>query len=84
MRFLPAKSRPISKTADVRLVGIGQHRRCGQWTDTDLKSALVGMHPIGRLGEAKEVAEVVCFLLSNKASFVSGSQIVVDGGYLSV
>ncbi|MXS86045.1 SDR family NAD(P)-dependent oxidoreductase [Nitrosomonas sp. HPC101] len=55
-----------------------------QWTDTDLKSTLEHLHPIGRLGEPGEVAEVVCFLLSNKASFVSGSQIVVDGGYLSV
>lgn len=55
-----------------------------QWTDTDLKSSLEQLHPIGRLGEPREVAEVVCFLLSNKASFVSGAQIVVDGGYLSV
>lgn len=55
-----------------------------QWTDTELKSALEGMHPIGRLGEPKEVAEVACFLLSDKASFMSGSQVVVDGGFLSV
>lgn len=55
-----------------------------QWTNTDLKSSLEQLHPIGRLGEPREVAEVVCFLLSDKASFVSGSQIVVDGGYLSV
>ncbi|WP_248258262.1 SDR family oxidoreductase [Georgenia sp. EYE_87] len=55
-----------------------------QWTGTELRTALEGLHPVGRLGEAKEVAEVVCFLLSDKASFVSGSQIVVDGGYLSV
>lgn len=55
-----------------------------QWTDTDLKSQLEKLHPIGRLGEPKEVAEVVAFLLSDKASFISGSQIVVDGGYLSV
>lgn len=55
-----------------------------QWTDTDLKSDLEKLHPIGRLGEPKEIAEVVAFLLSDKASFVSGSQIVVDGGYLSV
>lgn len=55
-----------------------------QWTDTEMKTALERMHPIGRLGTPSEVAEVVCFLLSDKASFVSGSQIVVDGGYLSV
>lgn len=55
-----------------------------QWTDTELKSALEGMHPIGRLGEPKEIAEVACFLLSDKASFMSGSQVVVDGGFLSV
>ncbi len=55
-----------------------------QWTDTDLKSELEKLHPIGRLGEPKEIAEVVAFLLSDKASFVSGSQIVADGGFLSV
>ncbi|NLW91057.1 MAG: glucose 1-dehydrogenase [Syntrophomonadaceae bacterium] len=55
-----------------------------QWTDTELKETLVGMHPCGRLGQPKEIAEVACFLLSEKASFMSGSQVVVDGGFLSV
>lgn len=44
---------------------------------------LEGMHPIGRLGVADEVAEVVVFLLSNRSSFVTGSQYVVDGAYTS-
>ncbi len=43
--------------------------------------ALIGMHPIGRLGTPMEVAEVVGFLLSDRSSNVTGSQYVVDGGY---
>lgn len=42
---------------------------------------LVDLHPIGRLGSSEEVAEIVLFLLSDKASFVTGSQYVVDGAY---
>lgn len=42
---------------------------------------LEGLHPIGRLGTSEEVAEVVLFLLSDRSSFVTGSQYVVDGGY---
>jgi NAD(P)-dependent dehydrogenase (short-subunit alcohol dehydrogenase family) len=45
--------------------------------------ALVDLHPIGRLGEPAEVAELVLWLCSNKASFVTGSYYAVDGGYLS-
>jgi 3-oxoacyl-[acyl-carrier protein] reductase len=40
--------------------------------------------PLGRNGKAKEVAEVVAFLISNKASFINGTNIVVDGGYTNV
>jgi len=45
---------------------------------------LVTKHPIGRMGEAQEVAELVLWLSSDKASFVTGSYYAVDGGYLSV
>ena len=40
--------------------------------------------PLGRLGTAKEVADAVEFLLSEKASFVNASVLYVDGGYLAV
>jgi 3alpha(or 20beta)-hydroxysteroid dehydrogenase len=36
--------------------------------------------PIGRMAEPKEVAEVVAFLISDAASYVSGAEIAVDGG----
>lgn len=44
---------------------------------------LTGLHPIGRLGTAEEVAELTLWLSSDKASFVTGSYYPVDGGYLA-
>jgi NAD(P)-dependent dehydrogenase (short-subunit alcohol dehydrogenase family) len=44
-------------------------------------AGLIGQHPIGRLGTSEEVAELVLFLLSDRASFITGSQHLVDGGY---
>lgn len=41
------------------------------------------MHPLGRVSRPEEVAEVICFLASSKASFVTGSEQRVDGGLLS-
>ncbi|MBS1878018.1 MAG: SDR family oxidoreductase [Actinobacteria bacterium] len=40
-------------------------------------------HPMGRLGEPREVAEAICFLASDAASFITGSILPVDGGYLA-
>jgi NAD(P)-dependent dehydrogenase (short-subunit alcohol dehydrogenase family) len=49
--------------------------------DSEVYDGLVDLHPIGRLGKAEEVAELALWLASDKASFVSGSYHVVDGGY---
>ncbi|WP_010632451.1 SDR family NAD(P)-dependent oxidoreductase [Sporolactobacillus vineae] len=44
---------------------------------------LIRMHPIGRLGKPEEIARPILFLCSDDASFMTGSALVVDGGYTS-
>ncbi|QMW03112.1 SDR family NAD(P)-dependent oxidoreductase [Spirosoma foliorum] len=51
--------------------------------DQASRDALIALHPIGRLGESAEVAELVLWLSSDKASFVTGSYYNIDGGYLA-
>ena len=41
------------------------------------------MHPLGRVATVEEVAEVIAFLASEKASFVTGGEYKVDGGMLA-
>jgi len=51
--------------------------------DQEVLDGLVTLHPIGRLGEDYEVAELILWLASDKASFVTGNYYAVDGGYLA-
>jgi NAD(P)-dependent dehydrogenase (short-subunit alcohol dehydrogenase family) len=48
----------------------------------ELAKAIETMHPIGRIGQPREIADVVVFLCGDGASFMTGSQVVVDGGAL--
>lgn len=50
-------------------------------TEEDLRRLADDMIPMGRLGRPEEVAEVVVFLASDAASYMTGSMVVVDAGY---
>lgn len=45
------------------------------------KEGLVALHPIGRLGVAGDIANGILYLASDESSFMTGSELVIDGGY---
>ncbi|WP_203640753.1 glucose 1-dehydrogenase [Levilactobacillus andaensis] len=50
-------------------------------TDPKVADHLVSLHPMGRLAEPSEVANMALFLASDESSFSTGSEFLVDGGY---
>lgn len=54
----------------------------GEGGDTDAgRKALEALHPIGRLGRPEEIAYGILFLASDESSFMTGAELVIDGGY---
>jgi len=56
------------------------------WIDTDMNEGVdleetVKYTPLGRFGKPEEIASTVSFLISSDASFITGANIIVDGGY---
>jgi NAD(P)-dependent dehydrogenase (short-subunit alcohol dehydrogenase family) len=47
------------------------------------EEAMIAAEPIGRIGKPEEIANVVLFLCSDEASFVTGLPMPVDGGYVA-
>jgi len=45
------------------------------------KKALEALHPVGRLGEPLDIAYGILYLASDESKFVTGSDLVIDGGY---
>ena len=48
------------------------------------RAKALARHPIGRLGKANDIAYMVLYLASDESTFVTGAEMVVDGGYLMV
>ena len=53
-------------------------------SEAAVNEALAGRHPLGRIGSAGEIAESALFLVGDGAAFVSGADLLVDGGYTAV
>lgn len=50
----------------------------------DLRQALVGMIPLGRLGSSEEIAKAITFLATDDSSFITGIELFVDGGLAQI
>ena len=53
------------------------------FTDPQVIKRVLAMHPIGRFGKPMEIAEAVLWMCSDKSSFMTGHEIVLDGGMLA-
>ena len=51
--------------------------------DDEVLAAVAGQVPLGRVGTTQDIAHACLFLLSDRASFITGAELVVDGGCLA-
>jgi meso-butanediol dehydrogenase/(S,S)-butanediol dehydrogenase/diacetyl reductase len=84
MDFAPDKIRVVSVSpGSVRTPILELAARTGGGPDADVEATFKrygASHPIGRIGEPEEVAELIAFLASDKAGFITGSDHRIDGG----
>ena len=53
-------------------------------TMKQVRAKMVPLHPIGRLGQPEDIANAAAFLASDQSSFMTGSDVFVDGGFTAV
>jgi NAD(P)-dependent dehydrogenase (short-subunit alcohol dehydrogenase family) len=53
------------------------------FAEPEMNKFVLGLHPLGRFGKPMEVAEAVLWMCSDRASFMTGHSIVLDGGFLA-
>jgi len=51
--------------------------------EPEIQKHILGLHPIGRFGTPREIAEAVVWMCSDRASFMTGQSLVLDGGFLA-
>jgi NAD(P)-dependent dehydrogenase (short-subunit alcohol dehydrogenase family) len=77
----PSKS-ILVKTIYTGTDSIGKMPHGSKESKTEIYRSLDAMQPIGRIGKPAEIAAVVAFLLSDENSFMTGSLVSADGGYV--
>ena len=58
-------------------------RSSGRTADPEVRAKMLQQVPMGRAGRPEEVANAVLFLASDEASYITGAELWVDGGYLA-
>ncbi|MBA4185447.1 MAG: SDR family oxidoreductase, partial [Acidobacteria bacterium] len=66
-------------TVNALALGLIETDMSGQLSD-EYQAKLLEMIPLGRLGNVREVAEIVCFMLSDSARYITGQVVQADGG----
>jgi NAD(P)-dependent dehydrogenase (short-subunit alcohol dehydrogenase family) len=50
----------------------------------EMRDGIISRHAMGRLGVAREIADGIVFLASDESSFMTGAELVIDGGYTAI
>ncbi len=53
------------------------------WSDPEANDSLVSRIPLGRWGDVKDVAKLAVYLCSEEAGYITGTDILIDGGYVA-